>query len=299
MPIGATPTYPFVEDCMLLARSLVNDTFAGATNTEGEGQILTDNSQISPFTIPFINSAIRRCYRKLGNSGVASLLQDNYVMTGLPPINGAYGVGVPDPAAQVAITFSGYFDGTTLWTGQSGSPTPAVLPPNTIAVVKMWERITESGNPFNEMTQSLDGLPSRNQVQYLGDFEWRGGSVLVDAEEVFGDSVYMCGCVQPTDVRLRLRVSLPSNVSGSGADFADLQIPVLDCEDAVANYIAGFYTAARGEDDPDVLGRSKIYMDAGDSYTMEMANAQIRQKQAVPYQRAPYGNSGWGGAGWW
>jgi hypothetical protein len=292
MPIGYPNSYPFVEDAMLLARSLVNDTFPGATATPGEGQILTDSSTISPFTIPFINSAIRRVYRKLGNYGVASLLQDNYVLLNLPPIDGANGVGSPDPAAQVAITFSGYFDGTTLHNS-------LVLPPNTLAVMKMWERTNGSGNPFTEMTQSLDGLPSRNQVTYLGDWEWRGGSVLVSATPTFGDSVYMVGCVQATDVRMRLRVSLPSKVSGSGADFATLQIPVLDCEDAVANYIAGFYTAARGEDDPDVLGRSKIFMDAGDQYTMELANQQIRQKQAVPYQRMAYGNSGWGGSGSW
>ena len=291
MPIGAQPTYPFVEDAMLLARSLVNDTFPGATATPGEGQILTDSSSISPFTAPFINSAIRRVYRKLGNYGVASLIQDNYILTNLPPVDGPNGgVGTPDPSAQVAITFSGYFDGTTLWS-------TLVLPPNTLAVLKMWERTNGSGNPFTEMTQAQFGLASRNQVSSLSDWEWRGGSVVVSGNPVFGDGVYMCGCVLATDVRMRLRVSLPSQVSGTGSDFASLQIPVLDCVDAVANYIAAFYTAARGEDDPDVLGRSKIFMDAGDGYTMELANQQIRQKQAVPYQRTPYGDSGWDGVG--
>lgn len=292
MPIGATPTYPFVQDCMLLARSLVNDTFPGATATPGEGQILTNSSTTSPFTIPFINSAIRRIYRKLGNAGVATLIDDNFILTGLTPINGANGVGSPDPAAQVAITFSGYFDGTNLNTSLK-------LPPNTLAVLKLWERTNGSGNEFTEMVQSLDGIPSRNQVTYLGDWEWRGGSVTVSSSPVFGDSIYMCGCVLATDVRMRRRVSLPSTVSGTGADFATLQIPVLDCEDAVANYIAAFYTAARGEDDPDVLGRSKLFMDAGDAYTMEMMNQQIRQKQAVPYQRIPYGSSRWGNTGSW
>jgi hypothetical protein len=293
VPIGyPTAPYPFVEDAMLLARSLVNDTFPGATATPGEGQILTDSSIISPFTIPFINSAIRRVYRKLGNQGVASLIQDNYILLNLPPVDGVNGVGGPDPAAQVAITFSGYFDGTTLHN-------TLVLPPNTLAVLKMWERTNGSGNPFTEMTQAQDGLPSGNQGPYLGVWEWRGGSVVVSSVPVFGDGVYMPGCVQATDVRMRTRVSLPSQVSGDGSDFAELQIPVLDCEDAVANYIAAFYTAARGEDDPDVLGRSKLLLDAGDQYTMELANQQIRQKQAVPYQREAYGSSGWGGAGSW
>jgi hypothetical protein len=291
MPIAAPNTYPFVSDCMLLARSLVNDTFAGQTATSGEGQILTNNSTISPFTIPFINSAIRTLYRKLGNSGVATLIQDNYVLTNLPPINGANGVGGADPATQVAITFSGYFDGTTLWP-------LLLLPPNTLAVLKLWERQTGTGNPLTEMTQAQFGLPSRNQLTSLGEWEWRGGSVPVSGNPVFGDGVYMVGSVLAMDVRMRLRVSLPAQVSGTGADFASLQIPVLDCIDCVANYIASFYTAARGEDDPDVLGRSKILREAGDGYAMELANQQIRQKQAVPYQREAYGISDWGGAGW-
>lgn len=291
MPIGAPSNYPYVEDCMILARSLVNDTFPGATATPGEGQILTNSSTISPFTIPFVNSAIRRCYRKLGNQGVASLIDDNFILTGLPPIDGANGVGSPDPAAQVAITFSGFFDGTNL-------NNSLALPSNTLAVLKMWERTNGSGNPFGEMHQAQNGLPSRAQLPYLGDWEWRGGLVEVSSVPVFGDGVYMVGCVLATDVRMRRRVSLPAQVSGSGSDFASLQIPVLDCTDAVANYIAGFYTAARGEDDPDVLGRSKIFMDAGDSYTMELANQQIRQKQAVDYQREAYDNAGWGPGGW-
>ena len=294
MPIGyPTSPYPFVEDAMLLARSLVNDTFPGATATPGEGQILTDSSTISPFTIPFVNSAIRRLYRKLGNQGVASLIQDNYILTNLPPVDGANGVGAADPATQVSITLQGYWDGTTLHSSLA-------LPANCLAVLKMWERITGSGNPFGEMVQALFGLPSRNQTMYLGDWEWRGGSTqgAPPTATTYGDGVFMCGCLQATDVRMRMRVSLPSQVSGNGSDFASLQIPVLDSTDAVASYIAAFYTAARGEDDPDVLGRSKILMDAGDGYAMELANQQIRQKQSVPYQRQAYGNSGWGNTGW-
>lgn len=297
MPIGyPTSPYPFVEDAMLLARSLVNDTFPGATATPGEGQILTDSSSISPFTIPFVNSAIRRVYRKLGNSGVASLIQDNFILSNLSAINGANGSGSPDPATQVSITYAGYWNGNSLDTTRK-------LPPNCLAVLKMWERTNGSNSEFTEMVQALFGLPSRNQVQYLGDWEWRGGSSKGNDPTAttpisYSDGVFMCGCLQATDVRMRMTVSLPSQVSGDGSDFASLQIPVLDSTDAVASYIAGFYTAARGEDDPEVLGRSKIFMDAGDDYTRELANRQIRQKQATPYQREAYGNSTWGPTGW-
>lgn len=281
---------------MILARSLVNDTFPGATATPGEGQILTDSSTISPFTIPFVNSAIRRVYRKLGNSGVASLIQDNYIIAGLSAVDGANGAGAADPATQVSITYAGYWNGTTLDATRK-------LPANCLAVLKMWERTNGSNNPFTEMVQAQFGLPSRSQTLYLGDWEWRGGSSQgndpTGSPTTYSDGVYMCGCTQATDVRMRMSVSLPASVSGNGSDFATLVIPVLDSIDAVANYIAGFYTAARGEDDPEVLGRSKILMDAGDEYTQELKIRQVRQKQAVPYERMPYGNSNWGGTGWW
>jgi len=294
MPISYPTTYPSVEDAMILARSLVNDTFPGATATPGEGQILTDSSSISPFTIPFLNSAIRRVYRKLGNSGVATLIQDNFIITNLAAVNGANGAGAADPATQVSISYAGYWNGNTLDATRK-------LPANCLAVLKMWERTNGSNNTFTEMVQAQFGLPSRSQTVVLGDWEWRGGSSQGNDPTVgpnFTDGVFMVGCLQATDVRLRMSVSLPSKVSGDGTDFASLLIPVLDSTDAVANYIAAFYTAARGEDDPEVLGRSKLLMDAGDSYTSELINRQIRQKQAVPYQRQPYGNSGWGNTGW-
>lgn len=280
---------------MILARSLVNDTFPGATATPGEGQILTDSSTISPFTIPFINSAIRRVYRKLGNSGVATLIQDNYIILNLSAVDGANGAGAADPATQVSISYAGYWNGNSLQSSQK-------LPQNCLAVQKMWERTNGSNNPFTEMVQAEFGLPSRSQTMYLGDWEWRGGSSQGNdptSGPNFTDGVFMVGCLQATDVRMRMRVSLPAAVSGNGSDFASLQVPVLDCVDAVANYIAGFYTAARGEDDPEVLGRSKLLMDAGDMYTAELANQQIRQKQAVPYRRQAYGSSNWGNTGNW
>ena len=50
---------------MDLVRSLVNDTQAGVTNTPGEGQILTNNPAISPFTQPFKVSEIETDEYKL------------------------------------------------------------------------------------------------------------------------------------------------------------------------------------------------------------------------------------------
>lgn len=270
MPIGAPTTYPLVSEVMLLARSLVNDTMAGENDVPGEGQILTNDPVISPFTIPFINSAIRWLYRKLGNSGVPTLINDNLILSGLTPVNSVLGVGVVNPAIQVSITFAGYFDGLTLNTGLK-------LPANTLSVLKMWERLTGSNNNFSDMVQSQDGLPSRNQTTYLGDWEYRA------------DGVYMVGSVSTEDVRMRTIVALPGQVSGDGTDFGSLSIPVLDSTDALATKIAELYSFARGSDQVSDLKAE------ADELFMELANRQIRQRQGVPYQRAAYNTQGgWG-----
>lgn len=258
---------------MILARSLVNDTFPGATATPGEGQILTNSSSISPFTIPFINSAIRRLYRKLGNSGVCTVIQDNVLLIGLTPVNGSQGVGIPDPAVQVSVTFGGYFDGTNLNASLQ-------LPANTLSVLKLWERTSGTSNPFTEMTQSQFGLPSRNQVTYFGDWEYRS------------DGIYMVGSVNTEDIRMRLNVALGA-VAGDGTDFANIFVPVQDSTDALAYNIAAVYTSARGGDE-----YASLMAECAD-ITNDLANRQIRQRQAVPYQRESYGDSGWGGAGWY
>src|ERR1017187_3485669 len=96
---------------MDLVRSLVNDTQAGATNTPGEGQILTDNPTISPFTQPFLNSSIRELYRELRNVGDPVLIKDNVIFTNLPIINSpTNGLGQQDPAVQTFLDPAGYFD---------------------------------------------------------------------------------------------------------------------------------------------------------------------------------------------
>src|ERR1039457_3988947 len=72
---------------MDLVRALVNDSQAGVTGTPGEGQILTNNPAISPFTQPFLNSSIRELYRELRNVGDPVLIKDNIIITGLPMLN--------------------------------------------------------------------------------------------------------------------------------------------------------------------------------------------------------------------
>lgn len=250
---------------MLLARSLVNDTFAGATSTPGEGQILTDTA---PFTIPMVNSAIRELYRELGNNGVATLIRDNFILSGITPINGPAGVGIPNPEVQVSITFAGYFDGTN-------TNTALKLAPDCLGVVRMWETPTNSGLPMIDMYQTEGGLPSRYQYSNLRDWEYRA------------DGIYMVGSILTQDVRIRYVCQLPGNVTGAGTDFASLSVPILDSADALAWKIAKFYSFRLGAD-------ALAFADQqAQEAVRQLINRQVRAKQGTDYHRPAYGGGSW------
>ena len=250
---------------MLLARTLVLDTKAGSTGAPGEGQILTDTA---PFTIPMINSSIRKLYRALGNNGVATLIQDNIILTGLTPVNGPQGLGIVDPAVQVSVTYAGYFDGTN-------TNTSLKLGANVLSVERVWERQTGTNADFVPVKPARFGLPSRNQTSIFGEYEYRQ------------DGIYMVGSTSTNDIRYRAIIQLPAQVSGNGLDFASISVPILDCTDAIAYDIAAVYRAARAQGGD--LELSNDYAQKAKAQTDELILRQVRSQQATNYERQPYG----------
>src|ERR1700686_1350447 len=211
---------------MDLVRSLVNDTQAGLTATPGEGQVITNNPAVSPFTLPFLNSAIRQLYRELRNVGDPALIFDNVNIFGLTPINGANGLGNPDPATQVYVSQGGYYDGNTI-------NSQLALPSNMMYLEKVWERQNGSNSTFSEMTQAQFGLPSRPQQPTLVDWEWRNYNL------------NMVGSIQTRDIRLRYYGSLPTFFSAT-LDFTSTFVPIIDCTEAVAYKVAVMYARMLG-----------------------------------------------------
>ena len=257
---------------MNLARSLVNDTQAGATDTPGEGQIFTDDPLISPFTLPFLNSAIRELYRELRNCGDPTLIRDNVIVSGLTPVfSPSQGTaGQPDPAVQVQLTFDGYFDGNTI-------NNLLVLPEDVIYPERMWERQSGTQNLFVPMVQSQFGLPSRYQMNTLADWEWRENKIC------------MVGSLTTRDVRLRYWAALPQFFSPT-LDFASTFVPILDCTDAVAYKTAVKYANMLG-----APGKADLAAEAREQL-FQLKNSVTRRAQSVDYQRIPYGSAG-GGSG--
>lgn len=255
-----------------LVRSLVNDTQPGAEGFSGEGQIFTDNDSISPFVQPLLNSSIRELYRELRNVGQPTLIKDNVIVTGLTPVNSpTYGLGSTDPAVQVYLSFGGYFDGVAI-------NSDLVLPGDVITMEAVWERQTNSNNPFIPMSQPEMGLPSRYQTPALGQWEWRN------------DSIWMVGSTQQRDLRLRYWCSLPQFFSET-LDFKSTYVPIIDCVDAVAYKTAVKYATMLGSP-----GLADLKLESIEQMR-QLKLQSVRRQQAIDYSRPPYASNGGSGMG--
>jgi hypothetical protein len=264
LPQGSQDTS--LETIMNLVRALVNDSQAGATGTAGEGQIFTDNPEISPFTQPFLNSSIRELYRELRNVGQPTLIKDNVIISNLPVMNSpTQGLGVPDPAVQTFLSVNGYFDGVKFWPN-------LLLPTDLLYPEEVWERCSNTNNVFCCMTQAQFGLSPCYQCQVFGQWEWRNNNINFN------------GALEQRDIRLRYYASLPTFFSQT-LNFSTTYVPILDCTDAVAYKTAVKYARMLGSPGlADLAAEAKEQM-------FQLKNANTRRSQGVNYERIPFGNS--------
>lgn len=265
--VGQSSGNTSLETIMNLARALVNDTQAGLTSTPGEGQILVDNPAVAPFTQPLLNSAIRELYRELRNVGQPTLVKDNVIVSNIPPMQSPLGLGV-DPAVQVQLSFTGFFDGTQNWGN-------ILLPNDVIYVERVSERQSGTNNPFVPMSQPQFGLPSRVQFPSFSEWEWRN------------DSIWMVGATQTNDLRLRYWCQLSQFFSDT-LDYASTFVPIIDCVDAVAYKLAVKYATMLGTPDKESLQQEAA------AQMFQLKNAVTRRAQGVNYSRIPYGSYGAG-----
>ena len=251
---------------MDLVRSLVNDTQAGITNTPGEGQIFTNDPEISPFTQPFLNSSIRELYRELRNVGDPVLIKDNVIITNLPIINSpTNGPGEADPTVQTILSVGGYFDGVQIWPN-------FLLPSDMIYPTQLWERATGTNDVFTKMTAPSDGLQNGFQGPRLHQWEWRN------------NNLNFTGATQGVDIRMRYYSQLPQFFSAT-MDFTSTYIPVLDCTDAVAYKTAVKYARMLGSP-----GLADLQAEANQQM-FQLKNSNIRRMQRETIERIPFGNS--------
>jgi hypothetical protein len=263
MPISAPNNYPNLQGMMDLFRSSVNDDGSG---TDGpQGGIIATNA--APFTLPFLNNAIKWVFRKLRNIGDPALIIDNYLLLGLPALTG------PNPAVQVSLGYEGYFDGFenhAQWT----------LPSGAITIDRVWERLAGSDLTFHPMQESPDGLPGVHQVSRMRHYEWRG------------NAIWMPGSLESVDLRIRAKISMPAML-GTNLNFSTTYVPILDCEDAIVDRMLVRYARRFA---PDQLADAKA---ASAESIFELERMVVRQSQRKQNRRRDFGEDAVGNfAGW-
>ena len=272
LPPTSNPNFPSLDSILNNVRVICNDAFAGATSTPGEGQILTNvvpgGSVNNPFLLNHLNSAIRELYRQLRITGAGVIIGDNFVLEGLPPVDGPLGPSIPDPTIQTFLDYGQYWDGLTSW--------PAFnLPSNMIRPIRLLERTTGTTDTFMEMNQVVNGLPARNQLSRLQEWEWREGRI------------NFVGALQPRDIRIRYVMMLPTFFASNLA-FGSTYVPVVDCDDFVAYKTASKVSLSMGGS-PEIAAA----LDAqAEKFMFQLKNERVlNMQEADRYRRRPYDDS--------
>lgn len=241
---------PSLQSICDLYRSIVNDTFSG-----GAGQINTDDA---PWMKPFLNSAIRDLYSDLRIVGDMRVIVDNALIIGIPALPAA------DPTVQVALTYQGYFNGST-WDSS------LMLPPDLMWLMKVWQRPSGTAANFIPMQIASAGLTGIYQENTMGMYEIRGNNEL-----------WMNGATLATDLRLRYMAVFP-DIVGDSIDFSNTYVPIQDCTNAIAHKMVANY-AQRLSPDQFSLADSRA-----EKYTNKLIAESVLNSQAKQFERINFG----------
>jgi len=256
--IGGNIRYPNLQSIADLFRSGINDTFNNTTGTgTGGGNaagLIMPNS--NPDLLTFMDSAIQELFSDLRNVGDPELILDNYIITGIPPLTG------PDPTVQVSLGYMGYFNGFE-W------DSTRVLPISVSKMLAMWERQSNTAANFVPMTAAPFGLPPVAQGYRMGFYEMRQGQI------------WMPGCLNTVDLRLRARITFPLP-HGPSIDFTTTYVPILDSRNAIVAKMLILYAKRFAPDMyPMAIAEEMRLMD-------KLKLEVVRQMQSQENERAPF-----------
>lgn len=235
-----------------MARVRVNDAIASLA-----GDILTDTQ---PFTQVMANAAWHSLQEFLANLGYTRSKQE-VILSGIPPVTSF------DPATQVTLSWSGYFNGT----GYNTPPDAPALPQDMILPLRLWERQTSGIGFFTPMTQALDGLPDGPKLPINGNWLWGQ------------DAIYMPGSTVATDIRMRYLAYLPDFEAQGDVEWYSLPVPIMRCENALSYYIAAEAAAPRADAD------AETFTAKAEQAARLIFNREVQQKQRTTATRRPYG----------
>jgi hypothetical protein len=264
--VGGNIRYPNLQSIADLFRASINDTFnnqggAGVGYGGGAGLIMPN---VNPDLITFLDAAIQETFSDLRNVGDPELILDNYILTGLPPVNSWLGPGVVNPATQVSIAYSGYFDGVQWYSDW-------VLPISTSKVLFLWERQTNTNTNFVPMRQAPFGLAGVQQGIRQGQWEMRQSQI------------WMPGSIQLTDIRMRVRITYPDYLNPATIDYTTAYVPILDSRNAIVSKMLIRYAMRFAPENYQMaIAEEKRLMD-------KLKLEVVRQMQSQENQRAEWG----------
>ncbi len=259
--IGGNIRYPNLQQIADLFRFGINDTFnnvgGSGTGSGGGAGLIMPNS--NPDLITMLNEGISELFSDLRNVGDPELILDNYILKGLPALTKA------DPAVQVSIGFNGFFDGFQvhpLFT----------LPISASKIIALWERQTNSNDDFCPMVPAPFGLPGVMQGNRMGSWEMRQ------------NAIWMPGCLQQTDIRIRARITFPEFIGNSAnINFNTAYVPIVDSKNAIVSKMRVQYAIRFApEQYPLAIQEETRQMD-------KLKLEVVRQMQTQENQRAEFG----------
>ena len=265
-PLVSSP-YDNANTILNAAKSRLNQQMPTLAAVSGK---LLDNTQA--YTQQTFNNAWRQLQNFLTNLGWSRTTPEVDII-GLPPVQSA------DPASQVFINWTNYFDGVNYWN-------QPVLPPYFTSPLKVWERWSGQNLPFptDPMEMCLDGMPNVWPKQVYNRFcDWRE------------DSLYMPGSLMTTDLRFRYISLLPDiqdSTPNTGRWFQQ-PVPIYNCLDALAWYIVFEVMSARAD-----LGAESALAKAEDA-ARKIFNRDARLRQRVTVTRQPLSGRGGDGDSYW
>jgi hypothetical protein len=247
------PTSPSIAVVTGRVRTYINDL-----GNNGAGRVFTDTN---PAVYQLLNSAVFQLQRDLENYGYKGATQEA-IFYSVPPIYGVSGSGIPDPAAQQNMNFTGFFNGSQ----QIDAP---ALPQNLIIPLEAWERVSGSGNVFRLFRQSDQALVSATQGVGLGRWEWRN------------NAIYWNGSTQTIDVKLRFSCTNPVYTPDNAdpGDFDSIFVPFIEDAQPIAAWMAYEFTRGRP------LVDSSVFMEAYSQSMLGMADRIVKAKQSGPVSR--------------
>lgn len=261
--IQTTQPYDSVETVFNNVRVILADYIKNASTMSGD--IFAD-SQV--YALPTLNLAWRKLQRKLALAGHARL-EPTVTIQDIPPVNVAVAT---DPATEVYITWTGFFDGVQLL------QTPT-LPADLIFPIKIGERQDGTVADFYDMHPATDGLPSIPPGAWFRWWDWRG------LPGGGGEGLYFKGSVLSIDLRMRYAAFMPDIVMAQGG-LSQTLVPFMRCAEALAYYIAAIFVSPREGG----IGKAAEYEQEGDKALSEILALPSKQiLQRANFRRQPFG----------